>query len=147
MNLILTLTIENFEDVRKYLSGIPSINDGGCGIAALSMYRWLEKNKNEKSFFICCYTDSENCQNNLSYLGKDKDKLSAPSHCGIEHGNKFLDSRSTIPIVMYNDLHFTNEKGMLELINYGKEWNLQFKKENTKEISKRLGINLSDVFV
>jgi hypothetical protein len=37
------MEITTFEDVRKFLSQVPKIDDGGCGIAALSMYRWVEK--------------------------------------------------------------------------------------------------------
>jgi phosphotransferase system glucose/maltose/N-acetylglucosamine-specific IIC component len=33
-----------FKEVRDYLSGIPAISRGGCGVAALAMYLWLKKN-------------------------------------------------------------------------------------------------------
>lgn len=147
MNLILTPTIEHFEDVRKYLSRIPNINSGGCGISALSMYRWLEKNENKKSNLIICYNNSEKYDKTIENLGKDNDKLFAPSHCGIRHNNHFLDADSMIPIGFYLRYSTTNEKGMLELINFGDFWSEEFERGNTKEISKRLKINLSDVFI
>ena len=147
MNLILTPTIENFEDVRKYLSGIPNIDSGGCGIAALSMYRWLEKNKREQPKFICCYVDLGDYKKNLLYLGGDNDKLTAPNHCGIEYKNNFLDNYSVIPVWKYKGgSHLTNEQGMLDLINFGDWWSGKFERKNAKEISKRLEIDLSDVF-
>ena len=30
-------------EVQEFLSDIPYINNGGCGIAMLAMYRWLKR--------------------------------------------------------------------------------------------------------
>jgi hypothetical protein len=147
MNLILNQEIENFEDVRKYLSNLPNINSGGCGISALSMYRWLEKNKNKKPNLVICYCDSEKYEKTIENLGKDNDKLFAPSHCGIRYKHNFLDARGKIFIPIYNHHYLIDEKEMLELINFGDLWSEEFKRGNTQDISKRLGIDLSDVFI
>ena len=93
MNLILNQDITNFEDVRKYLSRIPNINCGGCGISALSMYRWLEKNENKKSNLVICYNNSEKYEKTIENLGKDNDKLFAPSHCGIKYKSLIFSCR------------------------------------------------------
>ena len=39
------MKINNFGDVQEFLSEIPHINRGGCGIASLAMFLWLKKNK------------------------------------------------------------------------------------------------------
>jgi hypothetical protein len=147
MNLILNPEIENFEEVRKYLSNIPNINYGGCGVAALSMYRWLEKNKNKKSNLVICYNNSEKYEKTIENLGKDNDKLFAPSHCGIKYKNNFLDARENIFIAIYCHSHLIDEKKMLQLINFGDFWSEEFERGNTREISQRLKIDLSDVFI
>lgn len=147
MNLILNQEIESFEEVRKYLSSLPNIHFGGCGISALSMYRWLDKNKNKKSNLVLCYYSSEQYKKTVENLGKDNDKLFAPNHCGIKYKNRFLDARGNISIALYSYSHLTNEKGMLELINFGDFWSEEFERGNTVEIGKRLKIDLSDVFI
>jgi hypothetical protein len=42
------MKINSFSDVREFLSDIPNINNGGCGIATLAMFLWLKKNKGIK---------------------------------------------------------------------------------------------------
>ena len=37
------MEIKTLNDVREVLNSIPTINFGGCGISALSMYLWIEK--------------------------------------------------------------------------------------------------------
>jgi len=147
MNLILNQEIENFEGIRTYLSEIPNINHGGCGISALSMYRWLEKNKNERPNFILCYDSSEQYKKTVENLGKDNDKLFAPNHCVIKYQNRLLDCIQHFPIGLYAHHLTTNEKGMIELINFGDFWSREFERENARIISQRLRIDLSDVFI
>ena len=36
---------EALSEVRNYLNSISYINNGGCGIAALVMFRWMKKNR------------------------------------------------------------------------------------------------------
>ena len=40
------MKIKTLKQVQKFLSNIPNINRGGCGISALALYRWLENNGN-----------------------------------------------------------------------------------------------------
>jgi hypothetical protein len=48
-------------DVMDELNGIPCINRGGCGIAALAMYRWIKLNTSysPEIYFYYSYRDND----------------------------------------------------------------------------------------
>lgn len=48
--------------VQNFLNNIPNINYGGCGISALAMYLYSEKNFGIKPKIFFIYTDWE-CDN------------------------------------------------------------------------------------
>lgn len=146
MNLILNQELDNFQDVYLFLSWIPSINLGGCGVAALSMYRWLEKNEGQRPPIILLYSSERRYNSNLKYLEKGKKRnLQIPNHCVI--GYPFEDFNEIIKKWSYEFYwnQITDEEGILKMLNNGKNWGHRFNRENIPKISERLGIDLSDV--
>jgi len=132
------MKIATFEDVRKFLSDIPNLDYGGCGISALSMYRWLKKNEKETSAIILLYRPAHSGEDVSSYI-------SGPAHCGIEYKGKIIDEDEEICLDLYSNWMKIREKGMLNLLNKN-NWNDRFEREkNIHQIEERLGINLSDV--
>ena len=63
------ITVKTFDEVLNFLSNIPSINCGGCGISALAMYRWLKKHgkTTEETAFYYLENDYERHNNNKGY--------------------------------------------------------------------------------
>lgn len=60
---------DEFLGFRSFLSEIPNINCGGCGIAALAMIRFLEKENIYPNVVICCETNKlglEILKNNIN---------------------------------------------------------------------------------
>ena len=68
------LDIENYRGIeiiqaQAFLNDIPSINIGGCGISALSLYRWLKKENELKDVkFVYLYDDKNDYLNNKRVL-------------------------------------------------------------------------------
>jgi hypothetical protein len=145
------MEITTFDEVRKFLSNIPNINFGGCGIAALSMCRWLVKNEGERPKIITLYESRDSYKLNKKYFrGNDQNNLSkprAPAHCGIQYKRNFIDTENSLPFFpssFYFDIF--NQKKILILINKGAYWGPSFEREKAvPQIEERLGIDLSDV--
>ena len=111
------------------------------------MYRWLEKNQKQKSKLIACYDFVEDYNLNRQSFESGEFNFIAPDHCGIEYQNRWVDSDWFIQEVMYSITQTIDEEKMLFLINLGNHWSKKFDRIQTKRISKRLEINLSDVFI
>lgn len=150
------ITIKSFKNVLEFLDTIRFINCGGCGIAAISLYRWLEKNKKltKNTKFFGFDDSSEEFNNNYNLLtnnGKNNDlkyKLLVSSHYMIFHRNKFYDSNGSHVEIDYRYKYEISEEQLLVLINYPSNrinWNTMFDRNNCKEIEKTLDIDLSDI--
>ncbi|MCK9568118.1 hypothetical protein M0R72_04160 [Candidatus Pacearchaeota archaeon] len=147
MNSILNKEITTFEEVRKYLSNIPNIHFGGCGISALSMYRWLKKNGREAPKIILLYNGKnyQAYENNKKTIRKEgMSSLIASDHCAIQYKSKTLDVKQEI-FIDYSFQQKIEEQEMLTLLNNGICWNPEFSKQYVPRIGERLKIDLSDV--
>jgi ribosomal protein L39E len=138
--------MKTLKSVEKFISKIPYINAGGCGIAALAMYRWIENNKPkllDKTEILFIYKDDEkDYKINCKLLKTKKTVLKVPCHVVIKANNK-----------IYNSMHWrTYQKHKVTLehlintINNTNNWNDTFyRNPNTSIISKKLNVNLTDV--
>jgi hypothetical protein len=143
--------IKTFEDVLKCLNYINSINDGGCGISALAMHRWMCNHKETLfSFdFVCVYLKDSNDRyiTNKAYVENGMGNLIAPDHVLYKLNNKFYDSKGKQHIRDYDyDICIGTEENLLKMINNVKEWNGSFnRKKQLHYIEKKLDISLRDV--
>jgi hypothetical protein len=133
------MKIETFDEARKFLSGIPHIDYGGCGVVAISMQRWLEKNEGENSGIILLYRPSK----------KDDGSFSrGPSHCGIEYKGTIIDRNEVLRLELYSNWMRISPGGMVNLLNNLNDWNQSFdRKSQVPVISEGLGIDLSDILI
>ena len=143
-----------FEEMREFLNSIPSINSGGCGVAALAMYRWIEKNMLEYKvdvIFHMFHREKNQYKNNKKLIKTNQycNDLVAPSHIGIQIKNvtPVLDSEKTLDKHSYVFVIKTNSEDVLiNALNNVDTWNPMFnRKKRVPLIEKRLGIDLSDV--
>jgi hypothetical protein len=132
------MVITNFEEARKYLSLVPNIDFGGCGIAAISLYRWVKQNEGESPGIILLYSP---------FKGEVGSCRKGPSHCGIEYKEKILDRSEVIPLDLYSNWMKISEGGMINLLNALDNWNETFDRKHVPVIGKHLGIDLSDVCI
>lgn len=154
--------IKTLSDVQKYLRSFKNINEGGCGIAALAMYRWILKNKPCLNVaFIMVYHDSHRFKqnsDNIAYSYEHYEIPTAPSHAGIvtnklsNVGRKMqetvtIDCDGFINVLEYGYSHtFGSPYIMVDAINNFDSWNDNFhRRNNVKNIAKRLDIDLSDI--
>lgn len=141
--------MKTLNDVREFLSEIPAIDWGGCGISALAMIRWMKKNMCvDDIFIIFTHYDYSYYESNRDYFEKKNDKISAPSHVILFHNGVYFDcdtyyEQDELRRVLQTD----NENVLLEAINNINSWNGMFDREYVWEIEKRLKINLSDVVI
>jgi len=146
MNLVKLLDKNN---VREYLNSIPYINRGGCGIAALAMYRWLEKQNVDTTkikIHILEMHFETTIDNNKKYLETNEGYPEPPSHIGLKIGNKTIDTEDTVDMHRYQYHMVTDQIQLLiTMINMVRKWNPMFDRERIPEIADRLGIDLSDI--
>jgi hypothetical protein len=131
------MKIETFDEARKFLSGIPHIDFGGCGFMGLSMYRWLEKNEGEKPGIILFYRPSRR---------EDGSFRKGPTHCGIEYKGTIIDNSEEVPLELYSNWMRISPEGMVNLLNSLDNWDERFDRvKYVPMITEKLGIDLSDV--
>lgn len=143
---------DTIDDVLRKLNGISTINCGGCGISALSIYRWMIKNEacNDKCEFLCVYKDDtkDRYMESMKNLSKNNTKeLLAPNHVYLKIGKDLIDSRGRFSAHRYPyAITLDEETHLLDMINKVDEWNYQFsRKKNVAVIESMLDIDLSDV--
>lgn len=111
----------------KYLNSIENINDGGCGIAALSI-----KRKKKRGSII------------KAMSGIFSEKL----HYYVVDGEKVIDSTgvySKKELDGYWKTEKVSEKELVKNIKNESLWNQIFNRKNIKKIEKDLGVDLSDI--
>jgi len=143
---------KTFEEVQKFLSNIPSINGGGCGIAAFTMYKWLKKHGelNYGFRFVACYDsayDDENRYiNNMKVLRTKEGKAMASSHIAITNGGPVLDCNGYITLTRYDLIQFIGAEWFItNMINNTGSWNPSFDREHIRYIEQILDLDLSEI--
>lgn len=148
--------IKTLEDVRRFLAKIPNLHNGGCGVSAIAMYRWLIKyTTNPKVRFVLCYATGSKSffSQNSKFLAGVGNKPTACSHAGIYYDNPVtkqtapIDARGFIPITGYEYTHvFKSLQPMLAMVREKDKWYEKFDREKyVPIIEKRLGIKMKDI--
>ena len=145
---------KRFYDVRNYLDRIYAINWGGCGISALTMFRWLKKYKGvelgENCYFLYCHsTGSSNLDSNKKAV-KNKETGYSCSHVVLYYNGKYYDSsgeaRPFINYIERNCFKIYDEQWIVDsLNNLSARWNNVFSRQNVKDIAKKTKVCLNDI--
>jgi len=149
------MKIKNFNDVREFLSDIPNINAGGCGVSTLAMFLWLKKNKGVQKGLRVVYLYEDDSHDraqkyqNSRFLKGVHPQARSCSHCVLTYdGETFFDCAKEVHID-----HFKNK----QIIPYKKtesflrqsllnqdDWNVMFSRKVYKPMIERvLNINLN----
>lgn len=145
--------LKTLAEVRQYLSSIERINQGGCGVAALAMYKWLAKHDEiDHHFkFVFCYAsyDEYTYVNNVGVLKNKIGKAIACEHIGIYYDDKYLDCNSELPLTRYGTIQFVSYDQtwfIQNAINNIGSWNPAFNRNKwIPKIEKELGISLKEI--
>jgi hypothetical protein len=140
-------------EVKEFLNDVDYINSGGCGVAALAMYRWMEKNNmlkgNETFTFLYVSNDNFFYDNNEKYFKGKEQLIIAPAHVVLNIDGEYIDSTSrSMERFQY---HYprkhenVTEEELLKSLN-DPHWNDLFERDcDVPFIADELGIDLSDV--
>lgn len=140
--------MKSFYKIRDYLSDIPNIHCGGCGIAALAMKRWLKKYQHAKVTIVYGYNSLNYYKNNLLAVNGKREVLGACSHAGIiQSTGLIIDANKMWQPDQYKYLLPLSEKKVVTSLNKGiNEWNDSFnRKKWVPRIERKLDIDLSDI--
>ena len=142
--------MKRLSTVKRRLDEIDSINYGGCGVSALSMFRWLKQNDKlvgDESFtFLYVYYDGSFSKNDAVLNKRSKGKLTSASHVMLYHNGKLHDSEGIGIKELYVKRHEKISEKLLLISLKNGAWNDDFeRKEFLPIIEKKLGIDLSDV--
>lgn len=146
------LTNLNFDSVLAYLSSINHVNQGGCGIAALAMYRWLELNKllAADTAFVYLYRDYDKglYENNRQYIENGEGEINSCNHAVLFHRGDYIDCSGILCGEFLSEYPFkqvVDEEILIESLNTD-NWNCMFDRHNAIPfIEKKFKISLSDV--
>jgi len=129
------MKINNFEDVRDFLSEIPNINRGGCGISSLAMFLWLKKNKKLKKGTRVAYfydgSSSFEFKSNKSYIKGESKKAVSCTHAAITFDKEmFFDCENMLDISLYEKKTIIpfrkTEEFLLNSLKDLDDWNFMF---------------------
>ena len=138
------MKLETLTDVTKYLDSIPDINSGGCGVAALAIYRWLKK-QGKKSQIVFGY-GGWNCgfSRNESLKNGTNETPSACSHAVVLYNGNYYDSNGESIDPPYSQNHSLPIWVVVKTLNT-RDWNSEFDRRYIRQIAKDLNVNLSDI--
>lgn len=141
-------------DIIFFLGTIEDINNGGCGIAALALYKWLEKHENYKPEILFCYrADSrDRLKTNKSIMEEDKNNvrtsmLKVPNHIMVKYHEDYIDADGFWPDAQfynrYEAWHTVSVEQLISTIHNYRDWNSDFERDrNVHKIEGFIGIDL-----
>jgi hypothetical protein len=129
------MKINNFGDVQEFLSEIPHINRGGCGIASLAMFLWLKKNKElRKGVRVVYFYDGvsyDEFKSNKSYISGVSKRATSCTHAAITFDKEmYFDCKDIIDTSAYEKKMIIpfrkTEKFLLDSLKEQEDWNFMF---------------------
>lgn len=138
---------EDLTYVCGILDSIPNINDGGCGLAALAIVRYLRKQGHEieNPFRVIYYDTSRYYVERNKEAIENGEHLERTPHIIVEIGEKVYDSTGEFCEDTYNYINEVPEHILVLTLNTDK-WNKCFNRVKWyPHIVDTLGIDLSDV--
>jgi len=147
---LFTKSDSEFEAVQEFLGNITWINAGGCGVAALAMYRWLKKNNKLSKDTAFVYLDNDKWmhENNKKALETNDVEPTSCSHVALQHAKRYVDAEGEVNIrfrFQYK-LRIESEAFVLASVNNINVWNPRFNRiQLVPFIAEQLGIDLSDI--
>lgn len=140
-------SVKTFTEVRRYLNAVPHINNGGCGVSALAMYRWLHKNNQlDNTKFVFLYNDESTFKNNSQALHNKLCTVEAPTHVVLLHKGKFIDCEKEVNLSEWGEfIQVVDESELLERGLDEGDWNEAFNRNYIPKIERKLKVDLSDI--
>jgi hypothetical protein len=147
--------MNTLDEVFEYLGTVKDIHEGGCGIAALSIMRWLKKYHPEElprfKVVFMYHQDEPKTQhrNMVSCILGNIDEITVPPHIGILWDGSVMEAGGLeVSENEYPLWHEVSLEILEETVKKYWQWNYQFSRFlNIPRIEKALGIFLGDMDV
>jgi hypothetical protein len=139
---------KSLQEVQDFLRDLPFVNQGGCGLSALAMYRWLKKHgmAGRKTCFYLLNDTASLHRNNKKYLSNKGGQPCACGHAVLHYKGRYYDCHGEYDIKKYKYRLKIDERFMVEALNNLSSWNSDFPRDLLQpRIEKKLGISLADV--
>lgn len=145
---IITLT-----EARAAIADIPALHQGGCGIAALALARWIKNSSMAATtLFVLGDNSGSYYRTNASAIIDSSIEPDSCSHIGLivydfnSNQQYIIDARGIYDMGEYPYINIVSkERIMVRSINRVDRWNDSFDRHYVAEIAKRLDIDLSDI--
>lgn len=140
--------MKTFNELRNYLFSIPNIHDGGCGISALFMYKWVKQNMPaaDVRFVYLYHSCSEAYTHNDSILKNNSaENPTSCSHACIVLGDEYMDCEKLVRPGDFTFVHnIDNEEFILKSLRNRSKWNDWFSRDLYLPIMEQvIGIKLN----
>lgn len=143
------MKLKSLSSVQKFLSKIENIGEGGCGISALAMYRWIKEKgeiENTKFVFLYNYSDKDRYINNKRVLRDEEEEAQSSTHCVLLYKGDFIDCDGKFNVSKYGWIQIIDEEDFIKrALDNVEDWNSAFDRRNINKIEKKLGIDLEDI--
>lgn len=136
------------------IQAVPNINRGGCGIAALALYRWARARGiwTDSRGFVFLWEEGDEWEadrNDQRLLDGQISQAVAPNHVVLRLYDGLYDSDGPYDVEQAGDIPQLYELDEAELVcvlnNTGALWNDEFDREDITLIETALGVSLADV--
>lgn len=139
--------METLRQARKYLATIPYLNSGGCAIAALALYRLLEKQRKLTKTTAVVYLYSQRAMHLYTHNCRALRGQATPAGCHhavLYHRGQYIECGVKSNISGFSYKHnFTDVKTVVKSVESPVNWNDLFDRSRyMNEIEKQLGITL-----
>lgn len=131
----------SYNEVESFLSNIPDINNGGCGIAALALYdAAVAEGKRPKIYYTYSSINNFSYEVNQKYIKGKIKEAQACSHIVIKLGKNYYDSKGEYD--MYREAHVVTREHLVNSIKHGC-WNPSFDRSTyLPRINSLMGYNI-----
>jgi hypothetical protein len=141
----------DLNEVLDFLDEIPRINAGGCGISALSVYKWLKANDKLSEDFAILYLhywEESDYETNSKFIKGTTDRAVACSHAIFRYNGKTYDSSGRVKprmgIVGHVEITPEHIERFMKASLASEDWNPAFSRAAyVPYIETALGIDLT----
>lgn len=137
---------QQLSHIQQILTQCKRINNGGCAIAAITMYRWLQQN-NLHNNIVFVFGDKYSEEYNLNSQYINNKEITSSHHVYLYNPKLKYRFDCTGRISKYPYEIITDDINyVIQCINSLQHWNPVFERDKyIPIIQKRTGINLSDI--
>ncbi len=130
-----------FNYLSRYFQTIPNINRGGCGVAALVLYRQAVKEGLNPEIVYCYLGRDRAWEKNSKFIEGKTKKAASCDHIVLKINDEYYDCDGVNRLATAGWYSFTqtvSEKHLMNSLIYG-GWNDDFDRRNLKKIEDRFG--------